>query len=115
MPVVTVQPDGYQVPIAPGRTVLEGCYDAGYAFRVGCRRGGCGFCKVDLAKGTVSYAKTVAETVLNPADRKGGTCLSCRAIPAGDITIVLSAGQLRRANPYLPRINPAVPARDRQP
>jgi hypothetical protein len=66
MPVATVHPDGYRVPIAPGRTVLE-------------------------------------------------ICLSCHAIPDGDITIVLRASELRRANSFLPRINPAVPARDRQP
>ena len=53
MPVATVWPDGYRVPIAPGRTVLE-------------------------------------------------TCLSCRAIPDGDITIVPRASELRRANPFLP-------------
>lgn len=66
MPMVTVQPDGYRVPGAPGRTVLK-------------------------------------------------TCLSGRAIPDGDITIVLRASELRRANSFQPRINPAVPARDRQP
>ncbi len=53
MPVATIQPDGYRVPIAPGRTVLE-------------------------------------------------TCLSGRAIPDGDIAIVLRAGELHRANPLLP-------------
>lgn len=31
------------------------------------------------------------------------------------ITIVLRASELRRANSFLFRINPAVPARDRQP
>jgi len=53
IPVATVQPDGYRVPIAPGRAVLE-------------------------------------------------TCLSCRAIPDGDTTIVLRASELRRANPLPP-------------
>ena len=47
MPVVTVQPGGQQVPIGDGETVLAGLFRAGYAYTVGCRRGGCGICKAD--------------------------------------------------------------------
>lgn len=115
MPVVTVQPGGQPVPISVGQTVLEGLYGAGYAYLVGCRRGGCGICKVDLVLGTVQYGKTVADTVLTPAERQAGTCLSCRAIPDGDITIVLRLGELRRTNPFLNPVDPAAPVRRCQP
>jgi ferredoxin len=101
VPVVTVQPGGEQVLIGDGETVLEGLFRAGYAYTVGCRRGGCGICKADLRRGTVSYRKTVAGTVLTDSERADGTCLTCRAVPDGDVTIELRTGPLRRANPFL--------------
>lgn len=101
MPVVTMEPGGEQVPIGDGETVLEGLFRAGYAYLVGCRRGGCGVCKADLRRGSVSYRKTVAATVLSDAERADGTCLTCRAVPDGDVTIALRTGPLRRANPFL--------------
>lgn len=109
MPVVTVRSgDGepVQVPLRDGETVLEGLYRAGYAYTVGCRRGGCGICKADLRDGSVSYRKVVAETVLTPAERSGGTCLTCRAVPDADVTIALRTGPLRRANPFLTGVSP---------
>ena len=84
-----------------GETILEGLYRAGYAYRIGCRRGGCGVCKVDLLDGEVTYNRTVAETVLTPQERADGTCLSCRAVPDGEITIALREETLRRTNPFL--------------
>lgn len=101
MPVVTVQPGGEQVPIGDGETVLAGLFRAGYAYTVGCRRGGCGICKADLRRGSVSYRKTIATAVLTDAERADGACLTCRAVPDGDVTIALRAGALRRANPFL--------------
>ena len=99
--MVTVQPGGQQVPIRDGETVLEGLFRAGYAYTVGCRRGGCGICKADLRRGSVSYRKTIASTVLTEAERADGTCLTCRAVPDGDVTIALRTGPLRRPNPFL--------------
>jgi ferredoxin len=94
--VLTVQP-GVTVELWPGETVLEGLYRHGYAYRIGCRRGGCGICKADLLTGAVLYPKTVAPSVLTDAERTGGICLTCRAVPAGDITIALRANQLTRS------------------
>lgn len=107
MPTVTMQPGGQQVPVEDGATVLEGLYRAGYAITVGCRRGGCGICKADLNDGSVSYHKAVAETVLSEAERAEGTCLTCRAVPDGDVTIALRAGSVRRSNPFLTATTPA--------
>jgi len=101
VPVVIVQPGGQHVPIGDGETVLAGLFRAGYAYTAGCRRGGCGICKADLRHGTVSYRKAIAGTVLTEAERAGGTCLTCRAVPDGDVTIALRAGPLRRVNPFL--------------
>lgn len=107
MPTVTVQPGGAQVRIGAGETLLEGLFRAGYAYRVGCRRGGCGVCKVDLVDGEVSYRHTIAEAVLSPEERAAGGCLSCRAVPLGDVTIALRADVLRRTNPFLALIEAA--------
>jgi ferredoxin len=50
---VTVDPDGVEVALLDGETILAGLYRSGYAYRTGCRRGGCGICKVDLVSGDV--------------------------------------------------------------
>jgi ferredoxin len=107
---VTVQPDGVVVELKDGETVLEGLYRSGYAYRTGCRRGGCGICKVDLRGGSVTYNRTIASTVLTDEEREDGTCLSCRAVPDGDVVIELRDEHLRRTNPllaFLPRPKPA--------
>jgi ferredoxin len=84
-----------------GQTILEGLCHAGYAYRIGCRRGGCGACKVDLLDGQVTYNRTIAASVLSNQERQDGTCLSCRAVPTGEITIALREETLRRTNPFL--------------
>jgi len=107
MPTVTVQPGNDQVRISEGETILEGLFKAGYAYRVGCKRGGCGICKVDLVDGAVTYNRTIADTVLTQEERDGSTCLSCRAVPQGDVTIALREDELRCTNPFLVLINKA--------
>ena len=67
MPTLTVMPDGVVVDLAEGETVLEGLYRHGYAFRVGCRRGGCAICKVDCRSGEFQYNHAVADTVITNA------------------------------------------------
>ncbi|MCU0265821.1 MAG: 2Fe-2S iron-sulfur cluster-binding protein [Actinomycetia bacterium] len=101
MPTVTVQPDGIEVPLEDGETILAGLFRNGYAYRIGCRRGGCAICKVDLLSGEVEYDHTVAENVLTAEERATGTCLSCRAVPVGDVTIALREEHLRRVSSLL--------------
>jgi ferredoxin len=36
--------------LEPDETVLSGLYKAGYAYTIGCRRGGCAICKVDVPR-----------------------------------------------------------------
>ncbi len=106
--VVTVQP-AVTVELRQDETVLEGLYRHGYAYRVGCRRGGCGICKADLLAGSVGYPKTVSPDILTDHERADGTCLTCRAVPAGDITIALRGDRLTR-NPWLAGVTRARPA-----
>ena len=99
MPTLTVQPDGVSVDLAPDETIFEGLRRHGYAYRIGCRRGGCAICKVDLLAGEVEYNRPVAEKVLTDDERAAGTCLSCRAVAVTDLTITLHDDSLRLVNP----------------
>ena len=96
MPKLTVAPQGISVDLNEDETILEGLFRHGYAYRIGCRRGGCAICKVDLLEGTVTYNRPVAETVLSTEEQATGTCLTCRAVPETDITIALRDENLRR-------------------
>jgi CDP-4-dehydro-6-deoxyglucose reductase len=111
---LTVKPDDIEVTLLEGETILEGLYRSGYAYRIGCRRGGCAICKVDLLEGEVEYNRTVAETVLTDDERATGTCLTCRAVPVGDVTIALRDEHLRRVASLLAfySLAPASAARD---
>ena len=105
MPVVRIHPSGEEIWLEPEETVLSGLYKAGYAYTIGCRRGGCAICKVDCHSGEFTYNRPVADTVITDAERADGTCLSCRAVPDGDITIELRGEDVRLVNPFLRQIN----------
>lgn len=99
---LTVADAAVTIEMRAGETVLAGLARSGYAYRVGCRRGGCGTCKVDLVDGQVTYNATVSSQVLTTDEQAGGVCLSCRAIPVTDTTIRLSGHQqLRVVAPFL--------------
>jgi ferredoxin len=96
MPEVTILPDGLQVNAAEAETVLKALSRAGLRYRVGCKRGGCGICKVQLVLGEVRYERPIAESVLSDDERVEGICLSCRAVPITNIAIELQEGDRLR-------------------
>jgi ferredoxin len=96
MPEVTILPDGLQVNAAEAETVLRALSRAGLKYRVGCKRGGCGICKVQLVLGEVRYERPIAESVLSDDERVEGICLSCRAVPITNIAIELQEGDRLR-------------------
>ncbi len=98
MPRLTVEGDNVAVDLLDDETILEGLYRNGYAFRVGCRRGGCAICKVDLRTGEVVYNRPVADSVLTEEERATGACLTCRAVATTDVTIALRQDNLRRVS-----------------
>jgi ferredoxin len=101
MPDVTVLPDGVRVRAANGETVLAALGRAGLRYRIGCRRGGCGICKLQLVGGEVRYERPVAESVLSDDEKVEGICLSCRAVPITNVLVELQEGdKLRRVLPY---------------
>ena len=97
MPEVTILPDGLKITAADDETLLRALARAGLRYRVGCKRGGCGICKVQLLLGEVSYERPIAASVLSDDERVEGICLSCRAVPLTNIVIELQEGdRLRR-------------------
>ena len=96
MPEVTILPDGVQVTAGEAETVLGALSRAGLRYRVGCKRGGCGICKVQLVLGEVRYERPVADSVLSDDQRVAGICLSCRAVPITNIAIELQEGDRLR-------------------
>jgi CDP-4-dehydro-6-deoxyglucose reductase len=105
VPNLTIHPTGEVIYLEPGETVLGGLYKAGYAYTIGCRRGGCAICKVDVREGEFTYNRPVADTVISEQERTDGTCLSCRAVPDSDLTIEMRDACLRLVNPFLRQIN----------
>ncbi len=101
MPKLTVVPEQVTVDLREEETLLEGLYRHGYAYRIGCRRGGCAICIVDLVEGEVEYNRPVAQTVLSDADKDSGACLSCRAVALTDVTVSLREDTLRLVNPLM--------------
>jgi ferredoxin len=101
MTEITVLPDGVRLHAADGETVLAALGRSGFRYRIGCRRGGCGICKLHLLAGEVRYERPVAEGVLSDDEKVAGICLSCRAVPITNVLIELQEGdRLRRVLPY---------------
>jgi CDP-4-dehydro-6-deoxyglucose reductase len=94
---VTIMPDWIRVTVGDAETLLRAMSRAGLQYRVGCKRGGCGICKVQLVLGEVSYERPIAANVLTDDERVAGICLSCRAVPLTNVVIELQEGdRLRR-------------------
>jgi ferredoxin len=95
-------PVGESMPVRDDETILAAMVRSGFLYRFGCKRGGCGVCKVHLVAGEARYERLVASTVLSDAERAGGVCLSCRAVPLTDVVIELQEGdRLILASPLL--------------
>ncbi|WP_176451817.1 2Fe-2S iron-sulfur cluster-binding protein [Enemella dayhoffiae] len=101
MPKLTVDPNGVEVPVAEGETVMAALNKNGYTYLLGCRRGGCGICKVQVTEGEIEHNRPVAESALSLEERDENVCLGCRAVPQGDIRITLMKSALRVTNPLL--------------
>lgn len=102
MALLRIEGAGVVVRSRDGEPILTALARSGHTHRFGCRRGGCGVCKVELVSGGVRYPTQVADQVLSPAERAAGVCLSCRAVPEGDVVIRLREGdRLRCVAPIL--------------
>lgn len=97
---ITILPDRETVAARPDETLLAALSRSGLGYRIGCRRGGCGVCKLHLLLGEVRYERTVADAVLSDEEQIEGLCLSCRAVPITNVVVELQEGdKLRRILP----------------
>ncbi|GAB2985266.1 2Fe-2S iron-sulfur cluster-binding protein [Amycolatopsis acidiphila] len=102
MGLLRIEPAGVSLRSREDEPMLAALARCGYSHRFGCRRGGCGTCKVELVSGAVRYPAPVPEQVLTAAERAAGVCVSCRAVPVGDVVIRLRRGdRLRCVAPIL--------------
>ena len=99
---ITILPDGVHVTASGDETLLRALGRAGLRYRVGCKRGGCGICKLHLLEGEVRYERPIADSVLSDDERVEGICLSCRAVPLTNVVVELQEGdRLRRVLGFL--------------
>src|SRR6202161_25397 len=97
---INILPDQERVGARPDETLLAALSRAGLGYRIGCRRGGCGVCKLHLLLGEVRYERAVADSVLSDEERIDGICLRCRAARTTNVVIKLQEGdKLRRVLP----------------
>src|SRR3954462_12481181 len=101
MPDVSILPDGVHLAPLPDETLLRALGRVGLRYRVGCKRGGCGICKVQLLLGEVSYERPIAMTVLSDDERAEGIYLRPGALPpTRNVTELKEGNQLRRINGF---------------
>ena len=89
---IHISPYDVEVRVRDGETLLRAILRSGYKYRYGCRRGGCGFCKVHLVLGEVAYERPIDSRVLTDDEKVSGVCLSCRAVPLTDVVSELQEG-----------------------
>ena len=77
-PVLTVQPLGWCVRVAPGQSLLEAVRAAGMRLRSSCRNGTCRACLCRLVEGEVRYR--VDWPGLTAEERAEGWTLPCVAL-----------------------------------
>jgi ferredoxin len=84
-PVLTVQPLGWCVRVAPGQSLVEAARAAGVRLRSSCRNGTCRACLCRLVSGAVAYR--VDWPGLTAEERASGWILPCVALPLGDVEV----------------------------
>ena len=84
-PVLTVQPLGWCVRVAPGQSLVEAARAAGVRLRSSCRNGTCRACLCRLVAGAVAYR--VDWPGLTAEERASGWILPCVALPLGDVEV----------------------------
>jgi CDP-4-dehydro-6-deoxyglucose reductase len=84
-------------PARDEENLLKALSRAGLRYRVGCKRDGCGICKVHVALGEYRYERPIAPQVLSDDERVEGICVSCRAVPLTNIVIELQEGDRLRS------------------
>lgn len=84
---VTVMPGGQRFACNPDRHVLDAVERSGTrSIDIGCRRGGCGVCRVRVLEGTFT-TKVMSKAYCTPDEVSSGIVLACRTFPTSDLVI----------------------------
>lgn len=83
--MLRIQPAGWQVPVAPGQSLLEAAQAAGIRLPRSCRNGTCRACRCRLLAGEVIYR--VEWPGLLAEERAEGWVLPCVALAQSDVTL----------------------------
>lgn len=111
MPQVSIPGADVELAARENETILAALQRSGFAVRVGCARGGCGICRIQIDQGDIDYPVKVCEQALPVAERGEGVALACRAVPVGDVVVsVPSEGRLRCIAPLLAQLAGQRPA-----
>lgn len=79
-------------------SILDSSIRTNGKIKVGCKRGGCGLCKIKVVDGEIEHG-AVSRSVLPLNEEEEGYALACRAVPKSDITIEdHSAAQAEKFN-----------------
>ena len=86
-PKVTVMPGGQSFACPSDRHVLDAVERSGTrSVPIGCRRGGCGVCRIRVIEGTYTN-KIMSKAYCTPEDVAAGIVLACRTFPTSDLVI----------------------------
>ncbi len=86
--LITVENAAESFQCSPELSLLSGMESqAKKAIAVGCRGGGCGFCKIRILSGEFE-AKKMSVKFLSPEEREEGYALSCRVFPRSDMNVI---------------------------
>lgn len=84
---ITMQGSGQQFRCAAGQSVLKAMEQQGLkCVPVGCRGGGCGFCKITVVSGDYECGK-MSRAHAPPEAQACGQVLACRIYPLSNLTI----------------------------
>ncbi|MHB8667312.1 MAG: 2Fe-2S iron-sulfur cluster-binding protein [Burkholderiales bacterium] len=91
-----LHPDGRDVAVRAGETLLEAGLRAGIGLPFECRNGACGKCKCTILHGSVDYGAYQA-SALTDAEKGLGKALLCAAVPRSDLEIECDAREVDTA------------------
>lgn len=108
---VRVAQTGESYFCAPDESLLHGMLRLGRkGIPVGCANGGCGVCKVRIARGSVHRLGPVSRAYVSPEEEQDGYTLACRAGPSCAVELEV-AGRLAKpfCNGYQQNARPCTP------
>jgi len=88
---ITLEGRDWAFDAAPGASVLEAAQQAGIALPSSCRNGTCRTCLCLMRSGSVTYR--VEWPGLSLDEKREGYILPCVAVPATDLTLVVTAAR----------------------